>query len=254
MTGVQTCALPIFGEGLVSQPYNHRADRGLASTHTGRNLSFSALWALPSPVSSGVLSKILGGWNFSTILALSDGVPVFAGSRGAGGTAWAPDGRRSANNEQRPDLVAGRTVESLTNGTTAGCQGVAAGQKLGTPDLYFDPCAFTRPPSIPIPAGAVANQWFAGGYYGNSGRNIIIGPSFANLDISLKKSTPLGLGESSSFQFHADFFNLLNHPSFGRPQIATIQNSDGGIFPGAGTITSTASSSRQIQFGVKIIF
>jgi hypothetical protein len=243
-----------FGEGLVSQPYNHRADRGLASTHTGRNLSFSALWALPSPVSSGVLSKILGGWNFSTILALSDGVPVFAGSRGAGGTAWAPDGRRSANNEQRPDLVAGRTVESLTNGTTAGCQGVAAGQKLGTPDLYFDPCAFTRPPSIPIPAGAVANQWFAGGYYGNSGRNIIIGPSFANLDISLKKSTPLGLGESSSFQFHADFFNLLNHPSFGRPQIATIQNSDGGIFPGAGTITSTASSSRQIQFGVKIIF
>jgi hypothetical protein len=243
-----------FGEGLVSQPYNHRADRALAATNIGQNVSISGLWAIPSPASTGILSKVLGGWQVSSIVALSSGVPVGANSRGASGTAWAPDGRRSANNEQRPDLVAGRTVESMTTGTTAGCAGVAPGQKLGTPDLYFDPCAFTRPPAIPIPAGAVAAQWFAGGFYGDAGRNIIIGPGSANFDVSLKKSTPIGLGEGSLLQFHGDFFNLFNHPSFGRPTASTINNADGATVPGAGTITSTVSSARQIQFGLKLIF
>ncbi len=243
-----------FGEGLVSQPYNHQADRGLAATNIGQNVSISGLWSIPSPSDTGVLSKMFGGWQVASIVALSSGVPVGPSSRGANGAALAPDGRRSANNEQRPDLVAGRTVPSMTTGTTAGCTGVAAGQKLGTPDLYFDPCAFTRPTVIPIPAGAVANQWFPGGFYGDAGRNIIIGPGSVNVDISLKKSTPIGLGEGSLLQFHGDFFNLFNHPSFGRPAGSTINNADASVVPLAGTINSTSSFARQIQFGLKLIF
>jgi len=246
-----------FGEGLVTQPYNHRADRGLASTDIRHNVSISGLWAIPSPVSSGLVSKLLGGWQLSSIISLSSGVPVGPTLRGAS----APDGRRSVN-EQHPELVEGRTVESMTTGATAGCTyvnglpgpyndaaatnptialaSVKPGQQLGTPDLYFDPCAFSRP---------------LAGFYGNAGRNIIIGPGFANLDISFKKSTPIGLGEGSMLQFHGDFFNLLNHPSFGRPTAAILQNAgNGNPFTGGGQITRTASFARQIQFGLKLIF
>ena len=227
-----------FGEGLVTQPYNHKADRGLAATHIGQNLVVNGLWSLPSPAASGLVSQLFGGWQISSIFSASSGVPVGPTVRGSGGSGIAPDGRRSAN-EQHPELVAGRTVESMTTGTTAGCPGLTGGQKLGTPDLYFDPCAFTRPEA---------------GFYGNAGRNIIIGPGFVNLDFSLMKSVPVGLNEGSRVLFHADLFNLANRPSFGRPQNAVIEKSNGRVRTGAGQITSTVSSERQIQFGLKLTF
>jgi hypothetical protein len=225
-----------FGEGLVTQPYNHRADRGLAATHIGQNLVINGLWSLPSPFSSGWGSNVFGGWQISGIFSASSGVPVGPKLRGSSGSGRAQDGRRSAN-EQAPELVAGRTVESMTTGTTAGCPGLAGGQQLGTPDLYFDPCAFARPEA---------------GFYGNAGRNIIIGPGFMNMDFSLTKA--VNVTEGSRVQFHADFFNIANRPSFGRPQNATIENSNGRVRTGAGQITSTSSQARQIQFGLKYIF
>jgi hypothetical protein len=238
-----------FSEGLVTQPYNHKADRGLAATHVGSNFVVNGLWALPYAVTEGFLSKVFGGWQFSGILRASSGVPVGPKVQGASGSGVAPDLRRSAN-EQAPDIVAGRTVESMTTGTFQGCAGTinpntglplpgyAPGQKLGTPDLYFDPCAFTRPPS---------------GFYGNAGRNIIIGPGFLNVDIGLMKSIPLGLSEGSRLQFNADMFNLANHPNFGRPSNSVLTANSDLVRSGAGQITS-ASTERQIQFGLKIIF
>src|SRR5438128_12013843 len=53
---------------------------------------------------------------------------------------------------------------------------VAPGQKLGTPALWFDPCAFAVPPA---------------GFYGNLGRGTFIGPGTVDFDMSLGKSIPL---------------------------------------------------------------
>ena len=53
-------------------------------------------------------------------------------------------------------------------------------------------------------------------------------------------------------QFRAEFFNVLNHANFGTPN-ATVFSS-GAISPSAGLITTTATTSRQIQFGLKLIF
>jgi hypothetical protein len=225
-----------FGENLVTQPYNHKADRGLAATHVGQNFVFNGLWSLPSPA-PGLASHILGGWQLSGILRTSSGVPVGPKLRGAGGRANAQDGRRGAN-EQTPDIRPDRTVESMTTGVSS-CTGDLAGQKLGTPDLYFDPCAFM----VPAP-----------GFYGNAGRNIIIGPGFMNVDLSLSKSTPIGvLGEGSRLNFHADLFNVMNRPNFGRPSNAVL-DLQGRVFTNAGRIGSTINSERQIQFGLKMIF
>jgi hypothetical protein len=247
-----------FGEGLVTQPYNHKADRGLAATHLGQNLVINGLWSLPSPAASGFASYLFGGWQLSSILSASSGVPFGLTVRGAGGSAVAPDLRRSIN-EQHPDLVSGRSFDSLTSGTTAGCtfagsaatgffpgpydaskpaaSSVVPGQELGTPDLYYDPCGFAVP---------------AAGFYGNAGRNILIGPGFLNVDFSLTKSVPVGLNEESRVQFHADFFNLANHPNFGRPAEAVLEK-NGRVRGGAGQ-SNSASTERQIQFGLKLIF
>jgi hypothetical protein len=48
---------------------------------------------------------------------------------------------------------------------------------LGGPDQYYDPTAFELP---------------APGFYGNLGRNTLIGPGFFNLDLSLVKNTRIG--------------------------------------------------------------
>ena len=54
------------------------------------------------------------------------------------------------------------------------------------------------------------------GSFGNIGRNTFRGPSQVNWDFSLVKNTRIT--ERVSFQFRAEFFNLLNHPHFANPE------------------------------------
>jgi hypothetical protein len=55
-----------------------------------------------------------------------------------------------------------------------------------------------------------------------------------------------------TLQFRAEFFNLLNHANFGPPNATLF--SAGAASASAGLITATATTSRQIQFGLKLIF
>ena len=80
--------------------------------------------------------------------------------------------------------------------------------------------------------------------YGTAGRNILIGDGTSNVDFSLLKN--FRLRESSLIQFRFEMFNAFNHPTFGFPassiDVAT-----------AGQVTS-ASTARQLQFGLKVLF
>jgi hypothetical protein len=53
-------------------------------------------------------------------------------------------------------------------------------------------------------------------------------------------------------QFRAEFFNVLNRANFDTPN--PILFSSGAISSTAGLITATATTSRQIQFGLKLLF
>ena len=98
------------------------------------------------------------------------------------------------------------------------------------------------------------------GFLGNAGRNILNGPGFADMDISLVKDTTLKfLGESGKLQFRSEFFNILNHANFALPSsrvayTGTASDVTENPLSTAGTITATISTSRQIQFALKIIF
>ena len=95
---------------------------------------------------------------------------------------------------------------------------------------WFNPSAFTSPTPY---------NW------GNVGRNTLRGPREVNLDGSLEKHFPIK--ESTALLFRVEFFNMFNHPQFQVP--AAVINSGG-----AGTITSTSNTARQIQAALRLTF
>jgi hypothetical protein len=96
-------------------------------------------------------------------------------------------------------------------------------------------------------------QWFnsdaylapAPGTFGNAGRDSLKGPGLADADLSLAKK--ISLGERLHAQFRAEYFNLLNHGNFTTATAAALS-------PTAGVITATATTSRQLQFALKLLF
>ena len=124
---------------------------------------------------------------------------------------------------QRPNLIA--NADSL---------------KLKTVNRWLDPSGF----GLPAP-----------GTFGNLQRDFFTGPGVVNLDYALMKDTTIK--EQMKLQFRAEFFNLLNHANFALPNanvFAQAVNGGATINPTFGKITATTTSSRQIQFALKLIF
>jgi hypothetical protein len=90
----------------------------------------------------------------------------------------------------------------------------------------------------------------AAGTWGTLGRGTFTGPGLADVDVSLFKNA--AINERAVLQFRAEVFNALNHANLGPPN-ATVFSS-GAINASAGLITATATPSRQIQLGLKLIF
>jgi hypothetical protein len=105
----------------------------------------------------------------------------------------------------------------------------------GNPNAWFNPSAFVLP---------------AAGTYGNLGRGVYRGPGLADLDASLFKTVKLT--EKTSLQFRAEIFNVLNHANFGTPNATVFSGT--AFNPSAGLVTSTTTTSRQTQFGLKFVF
>jgi hypothetical protein len=105
---------------------------------------------------------------------------------------------------------------------------------VSSPDHWFDTSVFT-----PVSR------------FGNLGRNLVIGPGFKNTDFSIMKNATFR--DRMRAQLRAEIFDLWNHANLGQP--GNVVGS-----PNFGRITSTrfptgeSGSSRQVQFGIKLIF
>ncbi|MBI4483645.1 MAG: hypothetical protein HY652_12245 [Acidobacteria bacterium] len=220
-----------------TDPTNRKVDKGPAGFDIRHNWRFNAIYRLPGVSRSGAPGTLLNGWWVSGILSTNTGYPFTPNL-----TTNRSRSRVAGAQADRPDLVAGRHNDNITRGVTSGCLGVPAGRKLGGPELYFDPCAFAIQPA---------------GFLGTAGRNILRAPGFASFDFSLAKDTPLKfLGESGKLEFRGEFFNILNRPNFSAPQRSVYAGRQDVESPlsAAGIITQTAGTSRQIQFGLKLLF
>jgi hypothetical protein len=156
----------------------------------------------------------IGGWQMSSVITLSDGAPFTAR------TGFNRSRDRTRSLAERPNLRARGSNNPV----------------LGGPDRYFDPNAFELPPV---------------GFYGNVGRNTLTAPGLANVDLSLVKVIPVT--EQVKVDFRGEFFNLFNRANFGVPD-GTIFNTNETVRGAAGRIQDTTTTSRQVQFGLKVLF
>ena len=160
-------------------------------------------------------NKMLGGWTVNSIVTLQGGFPFTPQ------LSYNPTNSGDTRNPVRPFVnpnFSGPVIE-------------------GSPNQWFNPAAFLAPPN-------------ASGFAGNLGRDTLIGPGLATWDLSLLKDIPLR--DRLRMQFRAEFFNVLNHANFNAPNAIVFTPT--GVSPTAGLITSTATTSRQIQFGLKLLW
>ena len=232
-------------------------DRGPSAYDVRHNFSVNTIYRLPESGAGGVMGTLARGWWISGILRMRSGypfTPVLGGNRSRSQVLGNVAGL------DRPDVVPGIKASDITSGVSRGCDHIPAGTKVGTPDLWFDPCAFVLPPE---------------GFLGTAGRNMLRGPGLINIDMSLAKDTPAGwLGADGRVEFRAEVFNLLNHANFATPEVGVADwPSAAVIFPGSpderdaagniipqrrlstvGRILKTATPSRQVQFSLKLLF
>ena len=211
-------------EKYVYDAYNLRNERGACGMDIRQRLALNLMYDLPFHF-SGWQNYLLGGWSLSSIIQLSDGAPFnprvsFPRSNNqktTGGNA----------RQERPDLAPGVNLSEKSKYIFP-----------GNPDRYYDPAMFALQPE---------------GFLGNAGRNLIVGPGLATVDFSLRKTFPVK-GEDIKLQFRSEFYNLFNRVNFGLPEWQIFTNTTGTPNPAAGRISNTSTSSRQIQFALKLIF
>jgi hypothetical protein len=200
-----------------NNPYDGSTDKGSCSYDIRHNLTFNAVYRLPFKG-----NRLVEGWQLSGIESWHTGVPF---------TVLSYNGRDGLGNNfatSRPNII-------------AGCDITAGQDRLH----WFNPGCFTLQ---------------APGTLGNAGRNIGTSPGYATLDFNVAKDTRIT--ERTSLQFRAEFFNILNHTNFNYPTLNAFNgnpnpangNLPGSPAPTAGLITSIVGTSRQIQFGLKLLF
>ncbi|MBB5343744.1 TonB-dependent receptor [Tunturibacter empetritectus] len=213
---------------------------GRSDFDIGKIFALSAIFNLPEDKNvQGLTAIARNGWQLGGIYKQSSGTPF---TPLIGGD---PLGKLGTDPWDYPDR-------------TPGCDPVNHSFKTSGLNYVNVAC-------FPFPGGqGTPNPYLRG----NASRNIITGPGFANLDVSLFKNNAIRkISDEFNVQFRVEYFNVLNHTNFTPPN-----NNDQQIYSApavplatgtttiaplstAGVLTSpTANSSRQLQLAVKVVF
>lgn len=202
-------------------------DYGSSTFDVRQNLTADYVYDLPVGHDlRGAEGQFGSGWTLTGIATFESGLPFSV-----------EDGFDRANTQQssvppnaseRPDLKPGFSNNPV----------------LGNPSEWFNPNAFELQPD---------------GAFGDLGRDTVRGPGLADLDMGILKTFPIA--EEYRLRFRFEVFNILNHPNFAVPDFLNryLYTSDaltGAISdnPLVGRITSTVTSSRQLQFALRFEF
>jgi Carboxypeptidase regulatory-like domain/TonB-dependent Receptor Plug Domain len=197
-----------------------RCRRALSDQDQRHNLTLNYVWDIPTRASFGALPRaILGNWEAGGILSIQSGTPFTVLVSGD------PLGENNTDPFQYPDLT-----------NKPGCDNPVNPQNAN---------------------GYIKLQCFAlptGNRLGTSGRNGLIGPGLIDMDFSLFKNIPITkISESFKAQFRTEVFNIFNRPNFTSPNDnRAIMDPTGQVSGNAGVFTLTNTTSRQIQFALKL--
>lgn len=248
---IDTSSSAIGGDGSISSVsslvnFDLKLDRGLSDFNISHTGVIAGTWKIPAPrTTSGLVQLATSGWELSAIFKAHSGTP-FTPTFGTDGD---PLGLNSSDPWDYPSRISGAGCKSLVSPgnvnhyikTECFSLPIAPNQSFYT--QYCDP-SFSYPTCINL--------------RGNVGRNILPGPGLVNLDSSLIKNSRVSRNlDSLNVQFRAEIFNLTNHANFQVPTLpdnTDLYDSTGAPNPAAGLLTSTTTTSRQIQLGVKLIW
>lgn len=218
---------------VVIDAYNVAAQRGLSSQDTPKQLSYNALWKIPSPggLSNRFLESVVGGWEVNALGTLLSGFPATVFT-----TKPQNDFNLDGQNYDLPNAPAfGRTLKGLSR------------------SQFLKGTFKTSDFPLPVDAKGVPT-----GVQGNLGRNTFRGPGFAQTDAAIAKNTsfPFLFNEPANIQFRLDVYNLFNR--------VNVQGWDTNLAHGGvdatgaatgnfGKVTGTAQA-RTLQLSTKIVF
>jgi hypothetical protein len=208
-------------------PFDRKGSRGRSGFDIRHNFVANIIYELPFGRGSR-----FGGWQLSAVASVHSNLPFTPV------LAFDNAGVQSLLTSERPDLVGNPYTGICPNGN-----------RVGTPTCWFNPSAFALP---------------APGRFGNAGRNILLGPAFAQFDLALQKS--FQLREGTTIALGAEAYNLFNHPNFGVPSNtqspltlggngeAVFKDATGNFANNAGRIFSTVGAGRQVQLTARFSF
>ena len=211
-----SAAKPVAGENdLAQNPFDLGAERGLSLFDARNRFVASYEWELPFwSHPQNWYQQAFGGWQLGGIATLMSGSPftVFD-SNDVAAEGSAPE--ITGFSSQRPNLVGNPN---------------SGPRKVGG---WLNPGAFQR-------LDPVANA----GQFGTEGRNVNIGPGYAEWDFATLKN--FKVTESKQFQFRAELFNVLNRTNFRLP--------DSDISSPTFNHILAAQAPRQVQFALKFMY
>jgi hypothetical protein len=231
-----------------ANPDNFYNEKGLSNFDVRHAATINFNYSVPFGNSlTGAARQLAGGWEIGSIITLASGVPFSVENSSnrsqnqASGADFAdrPNLAVGASNNPTKGVSQGCTFPIGAQPGSAGSRTISAGAKVGTPEMWFDPCVF-----VPQALGT----------FGSLGRNTVIGPGRSTVDFLVNKH--FRIREGHDLEFRSEFFNLFNHPNFADPDATTrrIFDNNGRLVTNPGTLTQTTTPSRQIQFGLKYLF
>jgi Carboxypeptidase regulatory-like domain len=194
-----------------TNPYNRNFDRSVANEDIPHIFHFTTVWAIPSKGLRSPAGRALNGWELTSLTTWQNGLPFSVSSPG--------DNALTGTGGQRADFTG-------TDLSQVKLSGQSHEQRV---QRFFNTSLFV-PNAI--------------GTFGNSGRNIMRGPRFFNVDLGLVKDTKLT--ERAKVQFRSEFFNVFNNVNFAGPG-ATLGAANFGKITGART-------PRILQLALKFLF
>jgi hypothetical protein len=203
---------PAGGSGTNTCTCGRHFDYGPDTGDVNKIIRFSGSYSLPKVPLPKTVSSVINGWELSGTTNWHTGFPFTIFSN--------QDNSFSGIGADRASLAVSSISDAILSTGRPHSQLISE---------WFNTSAFT---SNPI------------GTFGNTGKNILRGPRYADTDLALLKNTKLH--DTVSLQFRAEFYNSLNNVNFGMP--------DGGLLDsGFGQITS-AQSPRILQLALKLLF
>jgi len=211
----------------LQDPYHIRGSRGVAAYNIPQILSATVDYEIPIgkgkswSTGNGLADYLLGNWQLNSLILARSGQNFTVGANG--------DIAHTGNG--RP------YVRALVQGNAKLNHRTAA--------EWFNTAAFGLPFASVNSSGVVSEDPTIG--MGNSGRNNLQDQNYYDADLSVFRRFPFR--EAINLEFRAEAFNVLNHTVLGTPNSSV--NAAKGAF---GTITTTASTERLLQFAAKLVF